>query len=75
MNANDSPVFAFARLCDLTIPANRPARSVKIVSDLLVSSLQAPPMHDRGEHITPSSAHGSPAVRGRAGDLVLEKEV
>ena len=33
--------------------------------------------HDRGEHITPSSAasaHGSPAVRGRAGDLGREKE-
>jgi len=43
VNANDSPVFAFARLRCLTIPADRPARSVKIVSDLIVALLQSAP--------------------------------
>ena len=40
---NDSPVFAFARLCCLTIPVARPARPAKVTSDLLDSSLQGVP--------------------------------
>ena len=69
VNANDSPVFAFARLCCLTIPADRPARSVKIVSDLLVSSLHsAPHARLRWTHHTQLSPWG------RAGDLGREKE-
>ena len=43
VNVNDSPFFAFARLCCLTMQAERPARSAKIVSDLFVSSLQSAP--------------------------------
>ena len=40
---NDSPVFAFARLCCLTIPVARPALPAKVTSDLLDSSLQGVP--------------------------------
>jgi hypothetical protein len=38
-NANYSPVFAFTRLCCLTIPVVRPARQARVTSDLLDSSL------------------------------------
>jgi hypothetical protein len=64
VNVNDSPVFAFARLCCLTMPADRPARSVRIVSDLLVSSLQSAP------HARPRWTHHTQlSPWGRAGDL------
>ena len=43
VNVNDSPVFAFARLCCLKIPVARPARPAKVTSDLLDSSLQGVP--------------------------------
>ena len=41
--ANDSPLFAFARLCCLKIPVVRYARLAKVTSDLLDSSLQGVP--------------------------------
>jgi len=43
VNVNDSPVFAFARLCCLKIPVARPARPAMVTSDLLDSSLQGVP--------------------------------
>ena len=40
---NDSPKFAFARLCSLKMPAARPARPAKVIFYLLDSSLQSVP--------------------------------
>ena len=40
---NDSPNFAFARLCYLKIQVARPARPAKVISSLLDSPLQSVP--------------------------------